>query len=86
MKELADTLCISQDAFEKRFRKSMGVSPKSFSYIIRMKHIIANGVNKQTLSEIAYDAGYFDQSHFIKDFRLFTGQTPTDFFRSPLFW
>ena len=80
--ELAHQLCISQDAFEKRFRKAVGVSPKQFSFIIRMTAVIANGRNNsQALNEIAFHAGYFDQPHFNKDFKLFTGQTPKDFFR-----
>src|SRR5258708_22529114 len=37
IKELADSLFISQDALEKRFRRVAGVSPKQMSYIIRMR-------------------------------------------------
>lgn len=86
IKDLADMLCISLDAFEKRFRRVVGVSPKQFSYIIRMKSVIHNGLKKQALPEAAFEAGYFDQPHFNKDFKLFTGQTPTDFLKSPRFW
>jgi AraC-like DNA-binding protein len=39
-----------------------------------------------TLTDAAYQAGYFDQSHFIKDFRLFTGRTPKDFFSDFQYW
>ncbi len=81
MKELADVLCISQDAFEKRFRRQVGTSPKQFAYLVRMKSIIEAGFTTQTLSEKAFKAGYYDQSHFIKDFKTFTGLTPTDFLR-----
>lgn len=86
MKDLADTLYISQDAFEKRFRKIVGTSPKQFSSIVRMKSVIQQRQSAQSLTEMAYTAGYFDQPHFNKDFKLFTGQTPTDFFRSSVFW
>lgn len=86
IKELADTLYISQDAFEKRFRKIAGTSPKQFSSVVRMKSIINQRQYGQTLTEIAFDAGYFDQAHFNKDFKLFTGQTPSDFFKSPPSW
>jgi AraC-like DNA-binding protein len=85
IKDLADMLYISLDAFEKRFRRAVGTSPKQFTFIIRMESIINSGQRKQTLTEVAYDSGYFDQSHFNKDFKLFTGQIPTDFFRSPSF-
>jgi AraC-like DNA-binding protein len=83
IKDLADTLYISQDAFEKRFRRIVGTSPKQFSSILRMKSITNSGQQKHTLTELAFDAGYFDQPHFNKDFRLFTGQTPTEFFKFP---
>lgn len=86
IRDLAGSLYISQDAFEKRFRKIIGVSPKQFCYIIRMRDILDKGLKKQTLTGTAFDAGYFDQAHFTKDFKLFTGQTPTDFLKSPALW
>jgi AraC-like DNA-binding protein len=86
MKKLAETFYISQDAFEKRFRKIVGASPKQFTSIIRMNSIISQKKPSQTLTDMAFNAGYFDQPHFNKDFKLFTGQTPTDFFKSPSFW
>ncbi len=86
IKNLADSLYISQDAFEKRFRKIIGTSPKQFSSIIKMRSIIDSKPQGKTLTHIAFNAGYFDQPHFNKDFKLFTGQTPTDFFKSPSFW
>ncbi len=86
IKELADTLFISQDAFEKRFRKTIGSSPKQFCNVIRMKAIIDQKQQNKNLIDLAIDAGYFDQPHFNKDFKLFTGQTPTEFFNFPSFW
>ncbi|MBO9583233.1 MAG: helix-turn-helix transcriptional regulator [Flavobacterium sp.] len=86
IKELADILFISQDAFEKRFRKTIGSSPKQFCNVIRMKAIIDQKQQNKNLIDLAIDAGYFDQPHFNKDFKLFTGQTPTEFFNFPSFW
>jgi AraC-like DNA-binding protein len=86
IKELAGFLCISYDAFEKRFRKTVGTSPKQFSSIVRMKTIISKRPQSHTLFDLAIDAGYFDQAHFNKDFKLFTGQTPTDFFKAASSW
>jgi len=83
IKELAGGLYISQDAFEKRFRRAVGTSPKQFSSIVLMKSITGRRLLKQRLCDIAFDAGYCDQPHFNKDFRLFTGQTPSDFYKSP---
>jgi AraC-like DNA-binding protein len=86
IKELADTFYISPDAFEKRFRKAAGASPKQFASIIRMKSLISQKKPFHSLTDMAFEGGYFDQSHFNKDFKLFTGQTPTEFLKAPSFW
>jgi len=86
IKDLAASLYVSQDAFEKRFRSTVGATPKQYASIIRMKDLIRKFPSHTSLTDAAYEAGYFDQSHFIKDFRLFTGQTPKDFFSGPQYW
>lgn len=86
VKELLAGLPISRDPFEKRFRKITGTSPKHFAAIIRLKNLIENYTDAISFTEAAYSAGYYDQAHFIKDFRAFTGQTPHDFFKAPPLW
>lgn len=86
MKALANGLYISQDAFEKRFRKITGATPKQFSYIVKMNGIIRQPDRVPSLPDIAFENGFYDQPHFNKDFKRFTGQSPTDFFKSPFFW
>jgi len=86
IKELLAGLPISRDPFEKRFRKITGTSPKHFAAIIRLKNLIENYTGAVSFTEAAYSAGYYDQAHFIKDFRSFTGQAPHDFFKSPRQW
>jgi methylphosphotriester-DNA--protein-cysteine methyltransferase len=86
VKELLASLPISRDPFEKRFRKITGTSPKHFAAIIRLKNLIENYTDAISFTEAAYSAGYYDQAHFIKDFRAFTGQTPHDFFKAPPLW
>jgi AraC-like DNA-binding protein len=86
VKDFASNFNISQDPFEKRFRKVIGSSPKQFASILRLRHLIKNYPSFSSLTEATYHAGYFDQSHFIKDFRQFTGVTPKDFFKSSLYW
>ncbi|GAB3939904.1 helix-turn-helix domain-containing protein [Spirosoma harenae] len=86
MKSLADSLHISQDAFEKRFRRIIGTTPKQFAALVRFRHLLSTQTSEQRLTELAYESGYFDQAHFIKDFRSFTGQAPHDFFKSSLYW
>lgn len=86
MKESANSLYISQDAFEKRFRKIAGATPKQFSRIVKMNAVIRQHHIDTSFLDIAFENGYYDQSHFNKDFRIFTGQTPGDFFKSPSYW
>lgn len=86
IKSLAADLYISQDAFEKRFRRSIGTTPKQFSAIVRLRHLLDHYGEAESLTDAAYQAGYFDQAHFIKDFKAFTGQTPQTFFQSAIWW
>lgn len=80
IKDLANELFISIDAFEKRFRNRVGASPKQICKTTRMISAI-NSLQNSTLTETALDTGYYDQAHFNKDFKLFTGQTPTEFLK-----
>jgi AraC-like DNA-binding protein len=84
--KLLENLPVSRDAFEKRFRKAIGTSPKHYASILRFRNLIDMYPQSKSLTEIAYAAGYFDQSHFIKDFKSYTGQAPNDFFRSATWW
>lgn len=86
IKELASTLYISQDAFEKRFRKITGATPKQFSQIVKMNRVIRENDIVTSAVDLAFENGFYDQPHFNKDFKNFTGQTPTDFFKSANFW
>ena len=86
IKQLIGELAISRDAFEKRFRKNVGTSPKHFSSIIKLKNAINIHSPNKTLTETAFEAGYYDQAHFIRDFKTYTGKTPSLFFGNPLYW
>jgi AraC-like DNA-binding protein len=57
-----------------------GLSPKSFDKINRFQHSLKLlSKNDRPLTAVAYNSGYFDQSHFIRDFKSFTGVTPSEF-------
>ncbi|MBM9548577.1 helix-turn-helix transcriptional regulator [Leptospira sp. 201903074] len=79
IQEIASSVNLSIDTFEKKFREITGVTPKRISSIIRMSSAIRAIPNYTSFTRLAYDLGYFDQSHFIKEFKSFTGQTPTQF-------
>lgn len=81
IKELNDKLCISQSPFEKRFRKVVGTTAKKFTSIVRFNTVLDNLNGPKSLTEICYENNFFDQAHFIKDFKQFTGDTPENFKR-----
>lgn len=81
IKELNEKLFISQSPFEKRFRKVVGTTAKKFASIVRFNSVLDNLNETKTLTEICYENNFFDQAHFIKDFKQFTGQTPENFKR-----
>lgn len=66
---------------ERAFRKYIGLSPKFFARIIRFSHIFQL-IHKKNLnsSELGLEAGFYDQSHFIKNFKAFTGEDPSRYF------
>lgn len=81
IKALNEQLFISQSAFEKRFRKVVGTTAKKFASIVRFNTILEHLNGAKTLTEICYENNFFDQAHFIKDFKQFTGDTPENFKR-----
>lgn len=81
VKELNEKLFISQSPFEKRFRKVVGTTAKKFASIVRFNSVLDNLNETKTLTEICYENNFFDQAHFIRDFKQFTGDTPEKFKR-----
>lgn len=77
---LADACSLSQRQFSRKFHEYAGFSPKLFSRIIRFQSAIAHPETFESLTELAYRCGYYDQSHFIHDFREFSGFHPGHFF------
>jgi AraC-like DNA-binding protein len=72
---------MSQSALERHFRVAVGVTPKKLSRLARLQHVCRLWDTGKALTEIAFEAGYCDQSHLVRDFRLFTGIAPEAFFR-----
>lgn len=81
IKELNEKLFTSQSPFEKRFRKVVGTTAKKFASIVRFNTVLDNLNESKSLTEICYENNFFDQAHFIKDFKQFTGDTPENFKR-----
>lgn len=66
---------------ERHFKKQIGISPKQLGKAIRLQTTLNLLLNKksETLTDIAYESEYFDQNHFIKDFKDLVGVTPKEF-------
>lgn len=66
---------------ERKFVKQIGMSPKQLGKVIRLQTALKQLLNQNTenLTHIAYESGYYDQAHFIKDFKEFTGTNPKEF-------
>lgn len=66
---------------ERNFTKQIGISPKQLGKVIRLQAALKMLLNRQSenLTKISYESEYYDQAHFIKDFKEFTGTTPKDF-------
>ncbi|WP_434036275.1 AraC family transcriptional regulator [Formosa sp. 4Alg 33] len=66
---------------ERNFKKQIGVSPKQLGKVIRLQTALKMLLNQKSknLTDIAYESKYFDQAHFIKDFREFVGINPKEF-------
>jgi len=84
--QLADELEISKRQLERKFIAAVGLSPKFLSRIIRFQNTLQLIEKKEFVSftTVAYDGGFYDQAHFIKDFREFTGLNPKQYFSKNL--
>ena len=74
---------ISKRQLRRLFQFYIGDSPKTFSKVVQFQNILKAKPSNQSLKQnkLFYDIGYYDQSHFIKDFKKFYGVTPNKAFK-----
>lgn len=79
--ELAKRLYVSSKSLERKFSAQLGKTPKQYLKIMRFQYAVKklSAMDGQALTDLAYQCGYFDQAHFIRDFKLFSGLTPGEF-------
>jgi len=79
---LAEEVCLGIKQFERIFSKHVGLNPKKFTSIVRFQNVLQMKMNDKNANmyQLAFDNGYYDQSHFIHDFKNLTGLSPRDFF------
>jgi AraC-like DNA-binding protein len=74
--QLARAFDLSESAFTRRFKSAVGAPPKRYASIVRFRHVLQLARSGGNLTQIAMEAGYFDQAHFIRDFRAIAGSAP----------
>ncbi len=80
---IAEAHGMGHPAFVARFRRATGSTPKRYAELVRFHRLIdaMPVAAAASWSDLAVEAGYYDQSHVIRDFRRFTGFTPADYHR-----
>ncbi|MCR9249952.1 MAG: helix-turn-helix transcriptional regulator [bacterium] len=78
--EICSKVNISERSLERFCKENIGLSPKFYSRIIRLAYIfkLVNEDNNNW-AQLSYLGGFYDQAHFIKDFKKFTGEEPTKY-------
>lgn len=81
--QLSDITCLSDKQFCRIFNDYVGLQPKNFIKIVRLQasFYYMQKFQPKSTTELAYLCGYYDQAHFIKDFKNLTGYTPNTYFK-----
>jgi methylphosphotriester-DNA--protein-cysteine methyltransferase len=71
---------LSRERLVTRFREQVGVAPKLYARLVRFRGVLEQlRLAPASLTDVALDAGYYDQPHMNADFREFAGISPTEF-------
>ena len=78
---VADAVGLSAKRFIERFKAEVGVTPKRFCRLLRFQRAVkqAHRAVPVDWTRLALECGYFDQAHFIHEFRRFSGLTPREY-------
>ena len=76
---LADQACLSTRQFERNFISRMGMTPKFYARISRFDRAFKTKLKNPEMGwlQVAYNCGYFDYSHLMRDFRQFAEVSPS---------
>ena len=86
LKDIVHESPASQRTLERNFIKRTGVSPKTLMRIVRLDYLWTKIKDEKAIDyqDMVFDGNYFDQAHFIKDFKSIIGETPNYFFNRNL--
>lgn len=84
--EIITESLFSASTFRRNFIKRVGINAKSLARIVRVNTLwdMIRKNNATDFQNILFDCNYFDQSHFIRDFKMFIGERPNHFFKRNL--
>ena len=73
---------LSSKSFQVKFKKIVGLTPVKYIKLVRFSNLIKKYQHKDIdIKDLIEMHNYYDQSHFIKDFKFFMKQKPKDFFK-----
>lgn len=76
VESIGTALNISERQFERIFRSHIGISPKRYIDLARFNFAVELLRSTSNLTNVAHESGYYDQAHFIREFKKFTGVAP----------
>ena len=78
IEDVALALGWSRRRMERAFARDLGISPKVYARIVRLNAVLAtlDDAERPRAVDLALEAGYFDQAHLLRDFRILAGRTP----------
>ena len=80
LKEMRETLNVSERTLQRTFKSQIGASTKFYSRIIRLSNVFKMvSEEKVDWAKVIFDAGFYDQPHFIRNFKEFTGEEPSKY-------
>jgi AraC-like DNA-binding protein len=83
LQALSKNLQCSEKKIVRTFNATLDITPKDYMKILRFRNALNLLKNKTlSLTDVAYELEYYDQSHFIKDIKFFTGLTPKSLYNS----
>jgi AraC-type DNA-binding domain-containing proteins len=77
--DLVSRTALSASQFQRRFTRQVGMTPKRYARLVRFNRALVARRNgpERSWTGILHELGYFDQAHFIREFRMFAGISPT---------
>ena len=79
MEKTAKSSCLSLKQFERKCKERLGMNPKMYARILKFSRAyrLHEACPQNSWTKIAYEAGYYDQMHMIRDFKTFAGVNPS---------